>query len=162
MIWHPSRSSLALVRTGDLPFWKQRLVERHLRCCGLCSQQADSLAETRAELRRQWPEVKEPAGLADQILAAIVRQESQQAPSDAARRPAAPRAVPPAAFRKFVVEAAGRHCGAGRPGASGDPARRAAGFRYALEALCANGHNRSASRHTGARAHPAGAGAGCL
>lgn len=70
MGWHASEADLALVRTGDLPRWKQYFVRRHLRRCAACEQVADSyldLAQDLSELGQQ--RLEPPAWLAARIVA---------------------------------------------------------------------------------------------
>ena len=70
MIWHPSDFDLALVNAGDLPAWKRYLVERHLRRCDACSEQAQGYGEVSRELRRLGQGIPEtPEWLAARIVA---------------------------------------------------------------------------------------------
>ena len=70
MIWHPSEFDLALVNAGDLPGWKRYLVERHLRRCDACSEQAQAYGEVSRQLRRLGQGIPEaPEWLAARIVA---------------------------------------------------------------------------------------------
>ncbi len=76
MIWHPSESDLALLETSDLPWWKQRLVRRHVRCCEACRQKAADYAAVPQQLLGLvggWPQ--EPPWLAARVLAAVAEAE---------------------------------------------------------------------------------------
>lgn len=80
MIWHPSTTDLALVKTRDLPGWKQYLVERHLRRCVACSEEAHAYAELSGELGRlEQGTQEEPPWLAARILAAASELEAGRA-----------------------------------------------------------------------------------
>ena len=75
MIWHPSEFDLALVNAGDLPGWKRYLVERHLRRCPACSEQAQAYGEVSRELWRLGDNTQEvPEWLAARIVAAPARE----------------------------------------------------------------------------------------
>jgi len=75
--WHASETDLALVRTGDLPRWKELLVERHLRRCATCSERADSYRELLAEMTELGhATLAEPPWLASRIVAAATHSRA--------------------------------------------------------------------------------------
>ncbi len=76
MLWHPSESDLALVRSGDLSGWKKLLVESHLRRCGGCREQADWYGHLSGDLGGLGQGVREPAWLAARIAAAALRLDA--------------------------------------------------------------------------------------
>jgi len=82
VIWHPSTTELALVKTGDLPGWKAWLVERHLRRCDSCASHARSYADLAWDLRQLGESTpEEPPWLAERILAAAAGPEAHDAPA---------------------------------------------------------------------------------
>ena len=97
MIWHPSEFDLALVNAGDLPDWKRYLVERHLRRCDACSEQAQGYGEVSRELRRLGQGIPEtPEWLAARIVAGPTHA-SRQAFGIPRRAFEIPRSLAPAA-----------------------------------------------------------------
>ncbi len=70
VLWHPSESDLALIRSGDLSGWKQSLVGRHIARCVPCARRAAAYEEIAGELRALAEPVAEPAWLPARISAA--------------------------------------------------------------------------------------------